>query len=76
MTVTELRALYKDNQLIEAIVEPSLQDGQWIIEFKYRKGGFVILTDDHGEECLYSDLDDASKSAMSVGFHQVRIEER
>ncbi len=76
MTVTELRELYKDNQLIEAIVEPSMYDGQWIIEFKHRRGGFVILTDAQGEECLYSDLDDASKSAMSVGFHQIRIEEK
>lgn len=75
MTLTELRALYKDHQLVEAIIEPSIQDGNWVVEFRHAKGGFVLLTDANGEECQYYDLDMASKSAMAVGFKQVRIEE-
>ena len=45
------------------------------MEFRHARGGFVFLTDSHGEECLYEDLDAASKSAMAVGFQQVRIED-
>lgn len=76
MTITELRSLYRENQLIEAIIEPSIQDGGWVVEFRHARGGFVLLTDSQGEECQYVDLDVASKSAMAVGFSQVRIEEK
>lgn len=74
MTLNELRALYRENQLVEAIIEPSIQEGAWVVEFRHMSGGFVLLTDVHGEECHYADLDLASKSAMAVGFQQVRIE--
>ncbi|MDG3084733.1 hypothetical protein P7F88_00950 [Vibrio hannami] len=76
MTLTELRTLYRDEQLLEAIIEPSIQDGGWVVEFRHAKGGFVPLTDARGEECQYYDLDLASKSAMAVGFKQVRVEEK
>lgn len=74
MTVTELRYLYREHKLVEAIIEPSAEEGTWIVEFRHAKGGFVLLTDSHGEECHYENLDLASKSAMAVGFQQVRIE--
>ncbi|HAS62137.1 MAG TPA: hypothetical protein DCS35_05895 [Vibrio sp.] len=74
MTINELRALYRENQLVEAIIEPSAEEGLWVVEFRYAQGGFVLLTDVHGEECHYGDLDIASRSAMAVGFSQVRIE--
>lgn len=76
MTITELKLLYREKQLVEAIIEPSIQDGSWVVEFRHARGGFVLLTDSHGEECQYLDLDLASKSAMAVGFNQVRIEEK
>ncbi len=76
MTITELKLLYREKQLLEAIIEPSIQDGSWVVEFRHARGGFVLLTDSHGEECQYLDLDLASKSAMAVGFNQVRIEEK
>ena len=76
MTINELRHLFRDNQLVEAIIEPSIQEGGWVVEFRRARGGFVCLTDSHGEECLYDDLDTASNSALAVGFQQVRIEER
>ena len=74
MTLNELRNLYRENLLVEAIIEPSIQEGSWVVEFRHMGGGFVLLTDVHGEECHYADLDLASKSAMAVGFQQVRIE--
>ena len=74
MTITELRNLYREHQLVEAIIEPSAQEGSWIVEFRHARGGFVLLTDSHGEECHYMDLGLASKSAMAVGFKQVRVE--
>ncbi len=74
MTIPELRNLFRENQLVEAIIEPSAQEGTWVVEFRHARGGFVLLTDSHGEECHYEDLDVASKSAMAVGFQQVRIE--
>ncbi|CAH0542950.1 hypothetical protein [Vibrio marisflavi] len=76
MTITELRNLYRENQLVEAIIEPSSEEGNWIVEFRHTRGGFVLLTDIHGEEYHYKDLDVASKSAMAVGFKQVRIESK
>ncbi len=76
MTISELRGLYRDNQLVEAIIEPSIQEGSWVVEFRHSRGGFILLTDSHGEECHYSDLDKASKSALAVGFSHVRVEER
>ena len=75
MTIEELKILYRDDLLVEAIVEPfSVEEGLWIVEFRHVQGGFVLLTDDHGEECCYSNLDLASMSAMEVGFKQVRVE--
>ncbi|GLT17055.1 hypothetical protein GCM10007938_08320 [Vibrio zhanjiangensis] len=74
MTINELRNLYREHQLVEAIIEPSAEEGTWIVEFRNTRGGLVLLTDVHGEECHYSDLDLASKSAMAVGFSQVRVE--
>lgn len=76
MTITELRNLFREKQLVEAIIEPSIQEGTWIVEFRHARGGFVLLTDSHGGECLYDDLDEASKSALAVGFQQVRVEGR
>ncbi len=76
MTINELRNLYRHNQLVEAIIEPSALEGCWIVEFRHSKGGFVLLTDSQGEECQYLDLDLASKSAMAVGFKQVRVENK
>lgn len=74
MTINELRHLYREQLLLEAIIEPSAQEGCWIVEFRHARGGFVLLTDSHGEECHYMNLDLASKSAMAVGFKQVRVE--
>ncbi|EII3003471.1 hypothetical protein RAL73_003392 [Vibrio cholerae] len=74
MTIPELKELYQTQQLVEAIIEPSFQEGEWIVEFRHHMGGFVLLTDENGEECRYIDLDSASQSAMAVGFRQVRIE--
>lgn len=73
MTVTELRRLYKDKQLIEAIIESSIEEESWIVEFRHNRGGLVLLTDEHGQECHYQDADEASRSALDVGFKQVRI---
>ena len=60
MTIPELRELYQTQQLVEAIIEPSFQEGEWIVEFRHQMGGFVLLTDENGEECRYIDLDSAS----------------
>ncbi|SJN60109.1 hypothetical protein RND59_08050 [Vibrio ruber] len=74
MSLEELKALYRGNLLVEAIVEPFSDNGMWIVEFKHADGSFILLTDEDGEECHYTNLDLASKSAMDVGFKQVRIE--
>ncbi len=74
MTINELRTLYRERELVEAIIEPSSQEDAYIVEFRHARGGFVLLTDANGEECHYENLDSASRSAMAVGFSQVRIE--
>ena len=56
MTLNELRNLYRENLLVEAIIEPSIQEGSWVVEFRHMGGGFVLLTDVHGEECHYADF--------------------
>lgn len=73
MTVTELRRLYKDKQLIEAIIESSTEYDDWIVEFRHNRGGLVLLTDEQGQECHYQDINDASRLACDVGFKQIRI---
>ncbi|KXI21613.1 hypothetical protein [Photobacterium sanguinicancri] len=73
MTLTELQGLYARSDLVEAVVEPSIQEGGWIVEFRHRRGGFVPLTDGAGSEQCYQDIDTASERAFEVGFHQVRI---
>lgn len=76
MTKSELRQLYINNELVEAIIEPAAQDGYWIVEFRHEKGGFVPLTNEDGEDRRYTDLDEASESALEVGFYQVRVESK
>ncbi|MCG7498739.1 hypothetical protein MHO82_17865 [Vibrio sp. Of7-15] len=73
MTLSELRLLYHQDQLVEAIIEPSIQENMWIVEFRHTRGGLVPLTDSKGCEQHYQDVDMASKSALAVGFNQVRI---
>ncbi|MBD1576270.1 hypothetical protein HC723_07460 [Vibrio sp. S11_S32] len=73
MTVTELQRLYQDQLLVEAIIESSAEEAAWIVEFRHRRGGLVLLTDVYGKECHCSDIDDASRLAQKVGFKQVRI---
>ncbi|GEA52876.1 hypothetical protein VIN01S_36800 [Vibrio inusitatus NBRC 102082] len=74
MTINELRVLYRSERLVEAIVEQADQDGLWVVEFRDSRGGILALTDPQGEQRYYNDLDSASKSAMAVGFSQVRVE--
>lgn len=74
MTIDELQNLYKGNLLVEAIVEPFSEEGKWIVEFRHADGGIVLITDPNGGECHYSNIDHASRTAMEVGFKQVRIE--
>ncbi|SEG73586.1 hypothetical protein SAMN04488244_1445 [Vibrio hangzhouensis] len=73
MTITELKHLFHQDLLAEAIIEPSSTEEGWIVEFRHKQGGFLMLTDIHGAECQYNDLDKASKSALAVGFTEVRI---
>lgn len=76
MTINELRVLYRSKRLVEAIVEPADQEeGSWVVEFRDTHGGMLALTDPSGEQCHYTDLDSASRSAMAVGFSQVRVED-
>lgn len=62
--------------LLKPLLNQQFKKVDGVVEFRHARGGFVFLTDSHGEECLYEDLDAASKSAMAVGFQQVRIEDR
>lgn len=76
MTINELRVLYRSKRLVEAIVEPAdEEDGAWVVEFRDCEGVILALTDPQGEQCYYTDLDSASRSAMAVGFSQVRVED-
>jgi len=40
MTINELRHLFRENQLVEAIIEPAIQEGGWVVEFRHARGGF------------------------------------
>ncbi|MBD8515215.1 thymidylate kinase [Photobacterium sp. WH77] len=73
MTITELQRLYAESEIVEAVIEPSLQANGWVVEFRHRRGGFVTLTDGSGSEKCYRDIDTATERAFEVGFHQVRI---
>ena len=73
MTKTELRDLFYQKMLVEAVVEPSLTSGGWIVEFRHARGGLVPLTDGQGVEQCFQDVDIATENALDIGFHQVRI---
>lgn len=75
MTKSELRTLYSQHMLVEAVVEPSLSCDGWIVEFRHARGGLVPLTDGNGIEQCFGDVDMATENALDVGFHQVRIVE-
>ena len=47
MTLNELRNLYRENLLVEAIIEPSIQEGSWVVEFRHMGGGFVPVSYTH-----------------------------
>lgn len=72
-TLSELKLMYQEEQLVEAVIEPILVEDSWIVEFRHVRGGLVLLTDFKGGEMKYRDLESASKSALAVGFNQVRI---
>ncbi len=74
-TLSELKLMYQQEQLLEAVIEPVVVDESWIVEFRHIHGGLVLLTDMKGGEIKYKDLESASKSALAVGFNQVRINE-
>lgn len=73
MTKSELRSLYGQQMLVEALVEPSLSSDGWIVEFRHARGGLVPLTDGDGIEQCFGDVDMATENALDIGFHQVRI---
>ncbi|KXF80261.1 thymidylate kinase [Enterovibrio coralii] len=73
MTKNELRSLYSQQMLVEAVVEPSLSSDGWIVEFRHARGGLVPLTDGNGIEQCFGDVDMATENALEIGFHQVRI---
>ncbi|AMG30911.1 thymidylate kinase [Grimontia hollisae] len=75
MTKSELRTLYRQRLLVEAVVEPSLSSDGWIVEFRHTRGGLVPLTDGNGIEQCFGDVDMATENALDIGFHQVRIVE-
>ncbi len=73
MTKTELRSLYNQDMLVEAVVEHSLLTDAWILEFRHSRGGYVPLTDINGDEQVFEDPDMAMDRAMEIGFNQVRV---
>ena len=75
MTKNELRALFEDELLIEAVVEHSMLHEGWILEFRHSRGGMLTLTDFDGTERQFSSIADASDHALEVGFSLVRIVE-
>lgn len=72
-TLSELKLMYQEDQLVEAVIESAMVEDTWIVEFRHVHGGLVLLTDMKGGELKYRDLESASKSALAVGFNQVRI---
>lgn len=73
MTKSELRTLFGRDMLVEAVVEHSLLNDGWIVEFRHSRGGLVPLTDIDGVERSFGNLDAATENAQDIGFHQVRI---
>ena len=73
MTKAELRTLFNQDKLTEAVVEPSLDKRGWIVEFRHFEGTMLPLTDNDGVECCFLNSDSASDHAVEIGFQQVRI---
>ncbi|WP_074214099.1 thymidylate kinase [Salinivibrio sp. ES.052] len=73
MTAEQLRALYRQQLLIEAVVEPSLASEGWVVECRHTSGGLMVLTNADGIEQCFTDIDQATSNALKIGFQQVRI---
>ncbi|UJF19554.1 thymidylate kinase [Vibrio sp. SS-MA-C1-2] len=73
MTLSELKGLYGDNLLTEAVIEPAVQHEGWIVEFRLNQGNLVPLTDSSGSEQYCDSIDTATDLANQVGFKQARI---
>ncbi|KKA45120.1 MULTISPECIES: hypothetical protein [Salinivibrio] len=73
MTAEQLRALYRQQLLIEAVVEPSLDSEGWVVECRHTGGGLMALTNAEGIEQCFTDIDQATLNALEIGFQQVRI---
>jgi hypothetical protein len=73
MTAEQLRALYRQQLLIEALVEPSLDNEGWVVECRHAAGGLMALTNADGVEQCFLDIDQATLNALEIGFQQVRI---
>ncbi|GAM65917.1 thymidylate kinase [Vibrio ishigakensis] len=60
--------MYRDQRLVEAIIEPADQEGSYVVEFRDSQGGILALTDLHGEQCHYHDLDSALRVQWQWAF--------
>lgn len=49
-TLSELKLMYQEDQLVEAVIEPVIVEDSWIVEFRHVRGGLVLLTDLKGGE--------------------------
>jgi hypothetical protein len=76
MTLIKLKGLFQDQQLVEAIIEPTFIEAGWMVSFRHHTEGLLVLTDLNGEACRYTRLESASEAAMAVGFDHVRVIEK
>ncbi len=73
MTKSGLKKLFEQELLIEAVIESSMIEDVWIVEFRHADGNLIPLTDGKGTERIFNDVESASMHALDIGFYQVRI---
>jgi len=76
MDFEQARAEYGAGHLKEALMEPAATGNGWMLLFRDDQGQLQTLTDHHGHERLFKDLDAAAELAHRIGFALVNVEER
>ena len=76
MDYEQALSAFAAGHLKEALMEPAPRQNGWLLLFRDGHGDLQRLTDAHGHDRLFRDLDAAAELAHRIGFRTVNVEER
>ena len=76
MDLDQARAEFESGNLREVVIEPADEGNGWMLLVRGNGPAMVKITDHSGVEKVYHSLDHATEIARSIGFADIRVEER